>query len=51
MAEWSEPGQGMAKIGFAIVAVILVSGVFSFWQEYRVEQDLGRVATNCCHNK
>ena len=30
----------MAKIGFAIVAVILVSGLFSFWQEYRVERTL-----------
>ena len=39
-AEWSAPGQGMAKIGYAIVVVILVSGVFSFWQEYRVEQTL-----------
>ena len=40
LAEWSDPGQGMAKIGFAIVIVILVSGLFSFWQEYRVEQTL-----------
>jgi sodium/potassium-transporting ATPase subunit alpha len=39
-AEWSAPGQGMAKIGYAIVVVILVSGVFSFWQEYRAEQTL-----------
>jgi calcium-translocating P-type ATPase len=39
-AEWSDPGQGMAKIGYAIVAVILVSGLFSFWQEFRVEQTL-----------
>jgi calcium-translocating P-type ATPase len=39
-AEWSAPGQGMAKVGYAIVVVILVSGVFSFWQEYRVEQTL-----------
>ncbi|MGA8145980.1 MAG: cation-transporting P-type ATPase [Gallionellaceae bacterium] len=39
-AEWNEPGQGMAKVGYAIVAVILVSGLFSFWQEYRVEQTL-----------
>ncbi len=39
-AEWSDPGQGMAKIGYAIVIVILVSGLFSFWQEYRVEQTL-----------
>jgi calcium-translocating P-type ATPase len=39
-AAWSEPGEGMAKVGFAIVIVILVSGLFSFWQEYRVEQTL-----------
>ena len=39
-AEWSEPGEGMAKVGYAIVIVILVSGLFSFWQEYRVEQTL-----------
>jgi len=39
-AAWSDPGQGMAKVGYAIVVVILVSGVFSFWQEYRVERTL-----------
>ena len=40
LAEWMAPGQGMAKIGIAIVVVILVSGVFSFWQERRVERTL-----------
>ena len=40
IAEWRDPGQGMAKIGFTIVAVILVSGAFSFWQEHRIEQSL-----------
>jgi sodium/potassium-transporting ATPase subunit alpha len=30
----------MARIGYAVIAVILVSGVFSFWQEYRIEQTL-----------
>jgi sodium/potassium-transporting ATPase subunit alpha len=39
-AGWSEPGQGMAKVGLAVVVVIVVSGVFSFWQEYRAEQTL-----------
>jgi calcium-translocating P-type ATPase len=39
-AEWSAPGEGMAKVGYAIVAVILASAVFSFWQEYRAEQTL-----------
>lgn len=40
IAEWSDPGQGMARIGYAVVTVILVSGLFSFWQEHRVEQTL-----------
>ena len=40
LARWYEPGQGMAKLGYAIIAVILVSGAFSFWQEHRVEQTL-----------
>ncbi|HEV2186191.1 MAG TPA: cation-transporting P-type ATPase [Stellaceae bacterium] len=40
VAEWSAPGQGMARIGYAIIGVILVSGVFSFWQEHRVERTL-----------
>lgn len=40
LAEWREPGQGMARIGYAIVVVILVSSLFSFWQEDRVEKAL-----------
>jgi sodium/potassium-transporting ATPase subunit alpha len=40
VAEWSDPGQGMAQIGYAIVIVIVVSSLFSFWQEYRVERTL-----------
>lgn len=40
LAEWREPGQGMARIGYAIVVVILVSSLFSFWQEHRVEKAL-----------
>ena len=39
-AEWFAPGQGMARLGVAVVVVILVSGIFSFWQEHRVEQTL-----------
>jgi calcium-translocating P-type ATPase len=38
VAEWREPGQGMAAMGAAIVAVVLINGVFSFWQEYRAER-------------
>ena len=40
LGEWNQPGQGMAKIGYAIIAVIVVSGLFSFWQEYRIERTL-----------
>ena len=40
LAAWREPGQGMARIGYAIVVVILVSSLFSFWQEHRVEKAL-----------
>ena len=40
IAEWSDPGQDMAKVGYSIATVILVSGLFSFWQEYRVEKTL-----------
>ena len=39
-AEAREPGQGMLQLGIAIVGVILVNGVFSFWQSYRAEQAL-----------
>jgi calcium-translocating P-type ATPase len=37
-AEWQEPGAGMATLGFAILGVILVNGLFSSWQEYRAER-------------
>ena len=40
LAEWFDPGHGMARIGYAVIIVILVSGLFSFWQEYRIEKTL-----------
>ena len=40
LAEWSSPGEGMARIACAIVIVILISGIFSFLQEYRNERTL-----------
>ena len=39
-AEWNEPGQGMGMMGYAIIGVIIINGVFSFWQEYRTERAL-----------
>jgi sodium/potassium-transporting ATPase subunit alpha len=38
LAEHFDPGQGMSGLGVAIVGVILVNGVFSFWQEYKAER-------------
>ncbi len=40
LADLSSPGEGMARIAYAIVIVILISGIFSFWQEYRNERTL-----------
>jgi calcium-translocating P-type ATPase len=40
VAEWRDPGQGMATLGFAIVGVIVVNNGFSFWQMYRAERTL-----------
>jgi calcium-translocating P-type ATPase len=39
-AELANPGAGMATLGFAIVGVVLVNGVFSFAQEHRAERAL-----------
>jgi calcium-translocating P-type ATPase len=38
LAEYFDPGQGMARLGVAIIGVILINGVFSFWQEYKAER-------------
>jgi sodium/potassium-transporting ATPase subunit alpha len=37
-AESRSPGAGMWQLGIAILAVIVINGSFSFWQEYRAEQ-------------
>ena len=40
LADWFDPSQGMARVGWAVVLVILVSGLFSVWQERRVARTL-----------
>jgi len=37
-AESQQPGGGMATLGYAILGVILINGLFSFWQQYRAER-------------
>jgi len=39
-ADVEMPGQGMATLAIAIVAVIVINGAFSFWQEYRAEETM-----------
>ena len=34
------PGQGMATLALAIVAVIAINGCFSFWQQHRAEETM-----------
>ena len=38
--EVQAPGQGMAALGLAILFVILINGVFAFWQEHRAEKTM-----------
>ncbi len=38
LADYFDSGQGMARLGVAIVGVILINGCFSFWQEYKAER-------------
>jgi magnesium-transporting ATPase (P-type) len=40
IAEYRAPGQGMSMLGVAILGVIVINGLFSFWQEYRAERTL-----------
>ncbi|MGQ9365579.1 cation-translocating P-type ATPase [Azospirillum sp. ST 5-10] len=40
VAEAHQPGEGMATLAAAIVGVVLVNGLFSFWQDYRAEREL-----------
>ena len=39
-AEYHQPGEGMGTLGAAIVGVIIINGLFSFFQEYRAERAL-----------
>ena len=40
ISDYMDPGHGMGKTGGALIVVILVSGLFSFWQRYRAEKIL-----------
>ncbi|UZR29794.1 cation-translocating P-type ATPase [Methylococcus mesophilus] len=37
-AESRQPGGGMDTLGYAILGVIAINGLFSFWQQFRAER-------------
>jgi len=37
-AESRQPGGGMAILGYTVLGVIIINGLFSFWQQYRAER-------------
>ncbi|MDD1610806.1 MAG: cation-transporting P-type ATPase [Methylococcaceae bacterium] len=37
-AEYKQPNGGMATLGYAVLGVIVINGLFSFWQQYRAER-------------
>lgn len=45
IAERYDPGQGMARLGYVIIATIVISAIFSLWQEHRVEQTIAALRT------
>lgn len=40
LSDYLHPGEGMATLGFAIIAVIVINAVFTYIQEYRAEKAL-----------
>jgi sodium/potassium-transporting ATPase subunit alpha len=38
LASSLQPGEGMDTLAYAIIAVIVINALFSFFQEYRAEQ-------------
>lgn len=43
LSEYLHPGEGMLRLGIAILGVILINGVFTFAQEYRAEKSFEKL--------
>ncbi len=37
-ANYRQPGEGMGTLGYAILGVIIINGLFAFWQQFRAER-------------
>jgi len=37
-ADYRQPGEGMGTLGYAILGVIVINGLFAFWQQFRAER-------------
>ena len=37
-ADYRQPGEGMDALGYAILGVIVINGLFAFWQQFRAER-------------
>ena len=44
IGEIAQPGEGMGTLAAAVVAVIIINGLFAFWQDYRAERLLAALA-------
>jgi sodium/potassium-transporting ATPase subunit alpha len=44
VADLHQPDSGMGILAMAIIAVILINGLFSFWQDYKAERELASLA-------
>ncbi|WP_448205667.1 cation-translocating P-type ATPase [Azospirillum sp. sgz302134] len=44
IAEIHHPGGGMGVLAAAIIAVIVINGLFSFWQDHKAERELASLA-------
>ncbi|MGZ8200987.1 MAG: cation-translocating P-type ATPase, partial [Methylosarcina sp.] len=42
-AESRQPGGNMSTLGYAILGVIIINGLFSFWQQYRAERAIAEL--------
>lgn len=39
-AAWRQPGEGMGTLAVAIALVVVINGLFSFWQRFKAERTL-----------